>query len=328
MPFIDLGILAAGLICLVLAGDFLVRGAVSVALKLGVSRILASVIIVGFGTSAPEMLVAIEATLDGLPGLALGNIVGSNIANVLLVLGAPALFCSLHTTGTGLRRSVTVTALATVAWLVITPTIGLSFVVGLVFIGFLVAYILGSLIFPPGGNADELIADEVSEPPPGWTKTALFIALGVVGLPLGAHLAIMGAISIAESYEIQSELVGLTLLAVGTSLPEFAAAMAAARRQEHDVVLGNVAGSMMFNILGAGGIIALFGPIALPDIFEAFDHWFMAASMAVVLLYALMRRSIGWLTGTLLLIAYVVYLFGLHHFYILGEDWRTIWSWG
>ena len=180
----DFGILVAGLVFLVFAGDFLVRGAVSAALKLGVSHVLASVFIVGFGTSAPEMLVAIDATMEGAPGMAMGNIVGSNIANVFLVLGVPALIMGLKTTGTGMFRAMTVTALATIAWLVVTPRFGLSPLIGLCFVGALVLYIVGSLLFPPGGNVDELVADEAKEPPPGWAQTALFIALGIVGLPV------------------------------------------------------------------------------------------------------------------------------------------------
>jgi len=317
--------LIAGLVFLVLAGDFLVRGAVAAALKLGVSRILASVVIVGFGTSAPEMLVAIEATLDGSPGLAMGNIVGSNIANVLLVLGVPALIYPLSTVGVGLTRSVVITLLATLAWLILTPTTGLTTLVGICFIGFLIVYVVGSLLVPPGGNVEELIADEVAAPPPGWLKTAFFIVLGIVGLPLGSHLAITGAIAISNEFNIQSELVGLTLLAVGTSLPELSASLAAAFRREEDVVLGNVAGSMMFNILGAGGIIALFGPLALPPVFGEFDHWFMALTMLFVLVYVLIRKPIGRLTGILLLVAYAVYLYGLYHFYVLGLGWSDPW---
>ncbi|MAP94330.1 MAG: calcium:sodium antiporter [Ponticaulis sp.] len=319
-------LLIAGLAFLVLAGDFLVRGAVGAALKLGVSRILASVLIVGFGTSAPEMLVATDAALSGAPGLAMGNIVGSNIANVLLVLGAPALFFALSTRGQGLLRSTVFTALATIAWLVLTPVLGLTPLIGVIFIAALILYIVGSLLMPPGGDPNALVSDEVDDEPPGWVKTALFIALGVVGLPLGSHLAITGALGLSELWGWQSELVGLTLLAIGTSLPEFAAAMAAAFRKDEDMVFGNVVGSNMFNILGAGGIVALFGPFTLPPIFERFDHWFMAGAFLVVFVTVLMRRRLGWFTGIILLLAYAAYLFGLHHFYILGEGWSALWS--
>ena len=320
----DIGLLVAGLVLLVFAGDFLVRGAVAVALKLGVSHILASVFIVGFGSSAPEMLVAIDATIKGAPGVATGNIIGSNIANVLLVLGIPALIMPMATTGTGLRRAVTVTTLATAAWLVATATVGLVPAVGLGFLVGLALYILAALVFPPGGNPEELIADEVEEPFPGWARTALFIALGVVGLPAGAHLAILGATGMATTFGVGEELIALTLLAVGTSLPEFAASMAAAFRKQADVVLGNVAGSVMFNILAAGGIISLLGPFELPPIFFELDHWFMGASMALFFMCVMAGRSMGWFTGVIFVLAYGVYLFGLNHFYLLGLGWDTV----
>lgn len=323
---VDSLMLVAGLVFLVLAGDFIVRGAVSVALKLGVSQILASVLIVGFGTSAPEMLVAIEATASGTPGLAMGNIVGSNIANVLLVLGAPALFMAVYTDGRGLLKSTLFTAIATIVWLVVTPIYGLTPVIGVIFLFALILYVTSSLFRPADGNLQDLLSDEVLEPPPGWVKTALFIAIGVVGLPLGAHLVIRGATSLAEQVSwLNDELVGLTIIAIGTSLPEFAAAMAAAFRKEHDVILGNVVGSNMFNLFGAGGIIALFGPIGLPPIFGQFDHWFMGGAFLIVLLFVLMKRPIGWLTGLILLGGYAAYLFGLHHFYVLAKGWGELW---
>ncbi|MAK60381.1 MAG: calcium:sodium antiporter [Ponticaulis sp.] len=324
---ISFALLIAGLVFLVLAGDYLVRGTVAASLKLGVSQILASVLIVGFGTSAPEMLVALEATMAGTPGLAMGNIVGSNIANVLLVVGAPALMMSLKTTGAGLLRSTLFTIVATIVWLVVTPVYGLTPFIGVAFIFALILYITGSLIRPPTDNLEDLISEEAKEPPPGWVLTAFFILLGVIGLPLGSHLAIRGATGIASEVAwLNDELVGLTLLAIGTSMPEFAAAMAAARRKETDVVFGNVVGSNMFNILGAGGIIAMFGPLDLPGIFVQFDYWFMGGAFALVSLYVLFRRPIGWFLGILLLAAYGVYLYGLHHFYVLGLNWSALWS--
>lgn len=317
--------LIGGLIALLLAGDFLVRGAVSGALKLGVSQILASVIIVGFGTSAPEMLVALEATLEGRPGLAMGNIVGSNIANILLVLGAPALLITLHTKARGLLRVTLVTAVATIVWLAITPTLGLTRAIGLSLLGALIVYVIGSFIFSSPAEQEDDIADEAKDPPMSWVKTAGFVSIGIVGLPLGAHFAITGANQLADQFELNSELVGLTLLAIGTSLPELSAALAAALRREADVVLGNVAGSNLFNILGAGGIISLFGPISLPGIFEVYDHWVMGGVFAIFTLFVLTRRSIGKLTGAVFLATYAAYVVGLYHFYVVGGTWSTIW---
>lgn len=325
------GMLVAGLVLLVLAGDWLVRGAVSAALRLGVSRILASILIVGFGTSAPEMLVAVDATLSGETGLAIGNIVGSNIANVFLVLGLSAIFLSISTRGQGLLRSTIVTALATIAWLVLTPMLGLTPALGLVFLAALIAYVMSALIFPTSSNPEDLIEDDVPETPDGWVRTAAFISLGLVGLPLGAHLAISGAMGVSDALGLRSELIGLTILAVGTSLPELAAALAATMRRENDMILGNVAGSNLFNILGAGGIVALLSlptgvdAIQVPDVFLTFDHWIMGGAFAVFLLYVLVRRPFGWFVGGLFLLAYLAYLAGLYHFYVLGRGWSDPW---
>lgn len=328
---ISIAMLIAGLVILVLSGDWLVRGAVSAALRLGVTRILASIVIVGFGTSAPEMLVAVDATLSGETGLAMGNIVGSNIANILLVLGLSAVILSISTRSQGLLRSALFTALATLAWLVITPFTGLTISLGLIFIAVLVAYVLSSLIFPASSNPEDLIEDDVPEEPDGWIKTGAFICLGVVGLPLGAHFTITGALDISSILGLQSELVGLTILAVGTSLPELAAAIAATLRRENDMILGNVAGSNLFNIFGAGGIIGVMSlltgaaPIQVPDVFLRFDHWFLGGSFALFFLYILFRRSFGWFMGVVFLLTYAAYLFGLYHFYVQGLGWGDPW---
>ncbi len=325
------GMLIAGLVILVLAGDWLVRGAVSAALKLGVTRILASIVIVGFGTSAPEMLVAVDATMEGQTGLAVGNIVGSNIANILLVLGISATLLKVSTDSRGLLRSVLFTGLATIAWLALTPIVGLTPALGIGFILVLIGYVLSSLIFPSSKNPEDLIDDEVPEKPDGWALTAAFICAGIVGLPLGAHFTISGAMGISESLGLRSELIGLTILAVGTSLPELAAALAATLRRENDMILGNVAGSNLFNIFGAGGIIALLSWVApvdvveIPSVFLHFDHWIMGGSFAIFFLYVAMRRSFGWFMGLIFLASYAAYLFGLYHFYVLGLGWQDLW---
>lgn len=329
---LSIGWLIGGLLGLVFAGDWLVKGAVSFALKVGVSRLLASILIVGFGTSAPEMLVAVEASLDGKPGLAFGNIVGSNIANVMLVLGIPAIFLTIRTIGAGLQRSVLFTGAATVAWILITQTIGLSPLIGIIFLGTLLAYILSSLVFPPGGDTSALIEDDVNDDPMGWLMTSFFIALGIVGLPLAAHFAILGATGIATEFGLSDALIGLTIIAIGTSLPEIAAAMAATFRKENDMILGSIAGSNMFNILGAGGIIALLPAfssnveIVLPSLFTTYDHWIFGGVFALFALLVFLKTNISRWIGLAFVVAYIAYLVGLYHFHYLGLGWSDIWN--
>lgn len=393
---IFLGMLLAGLVVLVLSGDWLVRGAVAFALRLGVSRILASIIIVGFGTSLPEMMIAIDATvIKDRPGLAISGLIGSNIVNILLVLGLPAVFLTIRTTGQGLMRSVLVTGLATIAWLVVTPLFGLTPGIGFAFLGALLAYILSAL-FLPGSEGPDVVDDDGGgdnrwlsviiflillvqagllaakfssegglqpadfsgfalvligfvvllvipsekdmqdrEGQPrneGWSLIVALIGFGIVGLPLGAHFMTTGALGIADQLNVRSEIVGLTLIALGTSLPELAAALAATLRRENDMILGNVAGSNMFNLFGAGGIIAILPLFTeaekydLPGLFLKFDHWIMAITFAVFFLYVLFRRSIGWLTGLVFLAGYVGYLAGIYYFHNLGQTWADLWE--
>lgn len=391
---IHLGMLLAGLVALVLSGDWLVRGAVATALRLGVSRFLASIVIVGFGTSAPEMLVAIDSTVKGAPGLALGNLIGSNIVNILLVLGLPALFLTIHTKGRGLLRSVFVTGLATIAWLAITPFYGLTPTIGMIFLGVLIVYILSALFIPGAASEDDLeeegdasgwlsigiflallaeagllisrymntgsltISDSFAfalvlasfilmlvipgedemktrdgqSKNEGWSLITALICLGVIGLPLGSHFTISGAKGLAEYYEWPTELVGLTVVAIGTSLPELAAALAATLRRENDMILGNVAGSNLFNLLGAGGLVAIVplftgsNSIDMPSLFLKYDHWVMGGTFAAFFLYVLLRKSIGKLSGVIFLAGYAAYLAGIYYFHNLGQDWPDLWS--
>lgn len=330
--YLSMGLLAAGLVLLVLGGNWIVSGAASAAMRFGMSRFIASVVIVGFGTSVPEMLVAIDATLKNEPGLALGNIVGSNIANILLVLGIPAMFLAIRIRGAGLIRSVVLTGIATIAWLAITPYFGLTPAIGTAFLILLVGYVLGNMIWPSHADKNELISDDLPSEPHGWVTTVALICLGIVSLPLGAHLAIQGSLEIADILNVNSALVGLTLMAIGTSLPEMAAALSASFRRENDMILGNVAGSNLFNILGAGGIISLLplftnvDHIDVPDLFLRFDHWVLGGSFALFALYVFTRRPIGWVSGLLFVAIYAAYIFGLHHFYILGLGWSDLWS--
>jgi len=314
MPeMIDLVALAGGLVLLMFAGDALVNGAVSVARRMGVSALFAGIVIVGFGTSLPEMIVAVEAALTGKEGIAFGNIVGSNIANMWLVLGLPALIAPVAMQAIGLKRTLLITAIVTAAWIVITwlgplePIVGIAFLVGLgVYVA--MSFFISRSAVKAGQTADELI--EMPDPLPVG-RSAIFILIGLVGLPIGAELMIRGATGIAETYGISDRIIGLTLIAVGTSLPEIAAGLAAAFRRHGDLLIGNVLGSNLFNILAAGGVVALWGPFSLSSGFHAYDHWFMVLSLALIALGILFKRNIGVIGGVVLLVLYGVYVWGL-----------------
>lgn len=313
----DLALIAAligGLVILAFAGDFLVSGAVAIARRLGVSKLIAGIFIVGFGTSAPEMVVSLNAALEHRAGLALGNIVGSNIANIFLVLGVPALIMPFVAGGHGQGRALTAMLVATSVWILLTAMGPLTVLGGILFLAILVAYCIVTFYMArqavatgedPGVDLDDM--------PDGLSlgRSLAYIVLGIGGLVLGAHLIIAGGVGIAEFYHVPQEWIGLTLLAFGTSLPEIGAAIAAALRRHGEVAIGNVLGSNVFNILGAGGIISLFGPIEIAPTFTQYDHWVMAFAALLIGGFILTRARLGRLMGVLMLLIYAVYIYGL-----------------
>ncbi len=305
--------LVGGLIILALSGDFLVSGSLALARRLGIPPLVAGIFIVGFGTSAPEMVVSLNAAIDGRPGLALGNIVGSNIANVFLVLALPALIRPFATGGFGQRRTLLALFVATAAWIGLTALRPLTWPAGVFFLFVLIGYCGLTMIqahravesgVHPGVSSDK--APRYSVP-----HALLFVPVGIVGLMIGAQLLIYGGVGVAESLNVPEEYIGLTLLAVGTSLPEIAAGLAAAVRGRSDVLIGDVLGSNLFNILGAGELISLFGPIQAAPTFQNYDHWFMAFGVLILGGFILRRARVSRLAGMALLLIYAIYVYGL-----------------
>ncbi|KCZ90733.1 calcium/sodium antiporter [Hyphomonas johnsonii] len=322
MPDISLiAALLGGLVIMAFAGDFLVNGAVVLARRLGVSPLIAGIFIVGFGTSAPEMFVSLDAALEGRAGLALGNIVGSNIANVCLVLGVPALIFPFVAGGTGQGRALAAMLLATALWIALTATMPLTTAIGILFLLTLIGYCGYTLIAARRAVARGVDPGVPIEDAPSLSiaRASVYVPLGILGLLLGAQLIIAGGVGVAEFYGVPQEWIGLTLLAVGTSMPEIGASVAAALRKRGDVAIGNILGSNVFNILGAGGIISLFGPIEVAPTFRQYDHWAMGLAAAIIALLILTKARIGRLVGICLLLLYAVYIYGLiNGFNILG----------
>jgi cation:H+ antiporter len=296
-----------GLAILLVAGDALVRGAVAVSLRLGIPTFIVGLTIVAFGTSAPELLISVQAALAGAPGIAIGNVVGSNIANILLVLGLPALFAQLDPGASDSRRSYFQMLLASVV------LIGLAFAGPLHFWHAAVLLTLFALMladaFREGRNGKVEALDEIESIGPGmpaW-KIAAFLVVGLVGLPIGADLLIDGAVGISRALGISEEVIGLTMVAVGTSLPELATTLVAALRREADVAIGNVIGSNLFNILSILGIASLFGPIPIDAAFLTRDLWVMLASALLIAPFVLRGWKIGWGWGVTFVVLYVGY---------------------
>ena len=304
---LDIVMIVAGLVLLVLAGDALVKGAVNLSLRLGVPALIVGLTIVAFGTSAPELLVSVDAVLDNAPTLALGNVVGSNIANILLVLGIPALI-----TAVPVARSLSGDFLIMIASAVL--FIALAWVGpfawwhGLVLLAGLGAMLWNSYARAQAHRAGAEPDLEGVEEGISGLKIALYLIAGIIGLPIGANLLVGGATDIAMQLGVSEAVIGLTLVAVGTSLPELATTVAAALRREAGVAMGNVIGSNIFNLLGIIGIASLVGPIPVPEQMLHLDLWLMLGVSAALGLFVYTGRSIGKVSGVILIALYVVYV--------------------
>ena len=304
-----------GLVILLLAGDSLVKGAVNMSLRLGVPALIVSLTVVAFGTSAPELLISIQAIWDGVPGLALGNVVGSNTANVLLVLGVPALLATMHTSECDTRHSYMQMIAATLLFVVLAFMGPFTWISGLILLVALAAMLTHAAMSAKQHRKDAKSAAEDDEeeiegadPNLGWAKIVVFLVLGLIGLPLGASLLVDGSVNIAREFGISETVIGLTLIAIGTSLPELATTVMAALRRQADVALGNVIGSNMFNLLGIMGVASLVGTIPVDPQFLSFDLWVMLAASLLLIPFVFMKVDITRIWGVALSVMYVVYL--------------------
>jgi len=303
-----------GLTILVLAGDVLVRGAVNVSLRLGVPALIVSLTIVAIGTSAPELLIAINAVLEDAPGLAIGNVVGSNTANVLLVLGVPAMLAGLTTCDCDTRQSYVQMIAATFLFIAMSLLQPITWVHGSVMLGVYGAIMLQAFYKARAHRRAEAEAcvdlEEIEgvDPNMPWWRIGMFLLLGIIGLPLGAELLVDSATSIARSYSVSETAIGLTLVAVGTSLPELATTIAAALRRQADVAIGNVIGSNIANLLAIVGIASFLGEIPVSQQILNFDIWVMLGSSLLLIPFVFGKMNItrGW--GVILTVLYATYV--------------------
>lgn len=300
----------AGLILLALGAEGLVRGSSSVALRLGVTPLVIGLTIVAFGTGTPELLVSVEAATSGNSGLALGNIVGSNISNIALILGCAALVRPMRVRSVLLRREVPLMIAVTLLLCVMLLDGGLSRLDGAILLVGSVVYTVGAYVFAKR-DRDREVAAEFADAMPAVTGTpwvdALYIVGGLIALMLGAKLLVSGATVVAEALGMSQVVIGLTVVAIGTSMPELATSVVAAMKDEADVAFGNVLGSNILNILCILGLVALIQPFGIEGL-ETLDLVVLAGS-AILLLPLMWRGSIlnRW-EGAALLSGYVVYV--------------------
>ncbi|MCZ7677098.1 MAG: calcium/sodium antiporter [Roseovarius sp.] len=309
-----------GLLILLLAGDALVKGAVNLSLRTGVPPLIVSLTIVAFGTSAPELLVSVNAVLVNKPGLALGNVVGSNTVNILLVLGVPAIISGVYVSQCDTRRTYLIMLAVSVGFVALAFRGRFDTLAAVLLLAVLAVILADAfrqvrshqrMMARIALDADDAEDIEGADPEMAWWQIVAFLVLGLVGLPLGADLLVDNASIIARLYGFSDAMIGLTLVALGTSLPELATSVMAAIRRQTDVVLGNVIGSNMFNLLAIIGIASLVKDIPVDREFLTFDLWVMLAASLLLAPFVLMCRDIGRVWGVALSALYVIYVWSV-----------------
>ena len=301
-----------GLVLLVVGGEALVRGAVALASRLGVSPLLIGLTVVGFGTSTPELVTSLQAAFAGSPGIAVGNVVGSNIANILLILGVGALLMPLAVARGAFLRDGTVLVASTLAALAIVLTGTLSRPAGLVLLLGLVGYLVWAYrserLAAPGSAKGDGVVETPATPETPLPLALLYAVGGIAVTVVGARLLVGGATDLAARFGVSEAVIGLTIVAVGTSLPELVTAVVASVRRQPDVAFGNVVGSNIYNVLGILGVTALVKPVPVPDQIGGFDVWVMVAATVALLAVAITGWRIVRGEGLALLAAYGVYV--------------------
>ncbi|ALG60019.1 MULTISPECIES: calcium/sodium antiporter [Citromicrobium] len=314
-------LLIGGLVLLVVGGELLVRGAVAIAGKLGVSPLMIGLTIVGMGTSMPELAASVQAALAGSPGIALGNIVGSNIANSMLILGVAALLAPIAVARGTLWRDGGVGVLAAVALLALGLTTGLGRVAGLTLIVLMVGYLVlayrqekraaaHSAAFDKAAaleNIDPALGTQTQRQS-GWAVSLAFLIAGLACIVGGGTLLVNAAVTIAREFGMSETLVGLTIVAVGTSLPELVTSAVAALRKQSEVALGNVLGSNIYNVLFIGGVTGTIAPTTVPQSILGFDLPLLIAVSLGVMVLAWTGARLSRIEGLALVAGYALYI--------------------
>lgn len=306
-----LGLLGLGL--LGFGGDLLVRGAVGIAELLKVSPLFTGLVLVGFGTSTPELVTSLTAALQGSPGIAIGNVVGSNIANILLILGLTALILPIPADPRSFRRDAPMLAIATVVCLVVVETGHVGRFSGALFLVLLGGYLVYTFRTENRRpDASALIHEQQGQllrpAARSGVISGVIAVAGLAGIIGGANLLVGASIQIAGALGVSDSVIGLTVVAVGTSLPELATSVAAAVKRQTDIALGNIIGSNIFNVLGILGVTVLVRPIRIPQDVVTFDAWVLLGVTGLLLYYALTDARLSRSEGMVFLVLYATYL--------------------
>jgi len=302
-------LIIAGLVLLVFGGDYLVKGASGIALKFDMPAMLVGMTVVALGTSSPELVVSVRAALAGKPDISTGNVVGSNIANVCLILGITTIIFPVAIKKSILKNDWVAMILASLLFYAFALNGELSRWEGILFVVLLASFITFSFV-KAKKTAKEAMPDEFRT---GKTKgiwiLLLYIVLGTVGLVYGAKWFLEGAESIARNLGVSDRVIAITLVAFGTSVPELAASIIAALKKEHDIFLGNIIGSNLFNILAILGITSIIHPISIADeIIQSDVFWVLATSFALLPM-GLLGKRLSRFDGSILFLTYLAYVY-------------------
>ena len=310
---------SAGLLLLILGGELLVRGSVSLAHRLGISPLVVGLTVVGFGTSAPELGVSIQAAMSNAPGIVIGNIIGSGIANILLVLAVAILIVPIKSWQKTATYDALVMLMAALILFGIVHLGTVTFVSGLALVVAIIIYLLVTYWYERESTKHRKLTPHEQEARqfediPLSVPFAGLAAVGGIGLLIGgSYLLIEGSVAIARSYGISESIIGLTLVSIGTSLPELATAIVAAIRRRPDVILGNIIGSNIFNIFCVLGVTASITDIVVEDRFRTMDAPILVGASLIVFVILARFRSIHRSVGFAVLLLYGAYI---HYLYL------------
>lgn len=298
-----------GLILLILGGNWLLKAAVGLSLKMNIPKVVIGMTVVSFATSAPELIVSVKSALDGFPDLALGNVVGSNIANIGLVLGITVLLSKIEVEKSFYKTDWPVMMIASgLLYWFLAQDGKIEFYEGVILFSSLIVFLVYLLRFQKN-----VVVEEISENDAQLStfKIVLFVAIGGVGLWAGSELLINGAVSLATNFGVSERVIGVTVVSIGTSIPELAASIIAVLKKEKAISLGNLIGSNIFNILAVLGITSMITPIELKDVaLLNFDIFWMLGISFLVLPFVFFPKKmrLDWRHGIVLLTLYAVFI--------------------
>jgi cation:H+ antiporter len=310
---VDVVWLGLGFAALIAGGELIVRSAVVIAQRLRISPMIIGLTLVGFGTSTPELVTSIEATLIGSPGIAVGNVVGSNIANILLILGVAASIAVIRVTPSDFWRDGSVLAVVSLICTAFVLSETLDRLSGAFLVLCLLVYLGGTIVLERRrrNGAESVYVAEAAALTPLHARPWLVFLAFIAGLALtivGAKLVVGGAVSIAAGLGVSEAVIGLTIVAVGTSMPELVTSALAARKGQSDVAYGNIIGSNIFNVLGILGETAIVQPLTVPESIVAVDIWVMLAATVLLVCVTVTGWRVSRREGVLLLSAFAAYL--------------------